>query len=292
MKVTDHLGLDCKQVQSYWPAGLGRNSLNPQQSTWTTVPCSYCDTAPVNTLLNEKRKYQTCSKGTKANKYSNGKKRQLDEYVPFSFADGSFSPIKAINSAILMDYIPMTIHIQNDKSTTSPAFDLFTMVTQSFINNMHTAGVLFPWKGAYFVGLMNALCTCSVVLGGQPQVAIGPGYISKLRPNNNQLFVASAAVAKFMKTVALDTYRLHTKILMSQLRQVTTSFHHPSTFSSWRRSFEHFSDIRCSPATIFTLCDLTSFKGYGSNTISITMLSSQLLAASARVYHSHTNILT
>lgn len=112
---------------------------------------------------------------------------------------------------------------------------------------------------------MNALCTCSVVLGDQPQVAIGPGYISKLRPNDNQLFVAFAAVAKVMKTVALDTNQLHTKILMSQLRQVTTSFHHPSTFSSWRRSFEHFSGIRCSPATIFTLCDLPSFKGYGSN---------------------------
>ncbi|KAI7889336.1 uncharacterized protein EV154DRAFT_592269, partial [Mucor mucedo] len=114
-------------------------------------------------------------------------------------------------------------------------------------------------------------------------VAIGPGYISKLHPNDNQLFVASAAVAKFKKTVALDTSQLHTKISMSQLRQVTTSFYHASTFSSWRRSFEHFSDIHCSPATIFTLCDLPSFKGYGSNSTSVTMLSSQLLAAFALI---------
>lgn len=40
----------------------------------------------------------------------------------------------------------MVIHVQNDKSTTSPASDSFTIVTQSFINNMHTAGVLFSTR--------------------------------------------------------------------------------------------------------------------------------------------------
>ncbi|KAI7880280.1 uncharacterized protein EV154DRAFT_524081 [Mucor mucedo] len=58
----------------------------------------------------------------------------------------AFSPDKAINGDILMDYIPMKIHIKNDKLTTSPTPDSFTMVTQSFINNMHSAGVLFSTR--------------------------------------------------------------------------------------------------------------------------------------------------
>ncbi|KAG1140431.1 hypothetical protein G6F37_010678 [Rhizopus arrhizus] len=104
---------------------------------------------------------------------------------------------------------------------------------------------------------MNALCTCSVTLGATPQVSIGPGHASKLNPRDCQLFLASAAVAKFKEMVAPENDLLLTRTpSMSHLRQLTTYFHHPSTFNCWRRTFEPFNDILHMPASIFTLCDL------------------------------------
>ncbi|KAG1460281.1 hypothetical protein G6F56_005986 [Rhizopus delemar] len=140
---------------------------------------------------------------------------------------------------------------------------------------------------------MNALCTCSVTLGATPQVSIGPGHSSKLNPRDCQLFLASAAVVKFKEMVASENNLLLTRTpLMSHLRQLTTSFHHPSSFSCWRRTFEPFNDILHMPATIFTLCDLPSCSGYRSNSTSMAMLSSQLLALWARAYFHHNNVLT
>ncbi|CAO3691746.1 hypothetical protein G6F70_004003 [Rhizopus microsporus] len=79
---------------------------------------------------------------------------------------------------------------------------------------------------------MNALCTCSVTLSATPQVSIGPGHASKLNPRGCQLFLASAAVAKFKEMVAPENDLLLTRTpSMSHLRQLTTSFHHPSTFN-------------------------------------------------------------
>ncbi|CEG70124.1 hypothetical protein RMATCC62417_06073 [Rhizopus microsporus] len=140
---------------------------------------------------------------------------------------------------------------------------------------------------------MNALCTCSVTLGATPQVSIDPDHASKLNPRDCQLFLASAAVAKFKEMVAPENDLLLTCTpSMSHLRQFTTSFHHPSTFNCWRRTFEPFNDILHMPATVFTLCDLPSFSGYGSNSTSVAMLSSQLLALWARAYFHHNNVLT
>ncbi|KAG1048088.1 hypothetical protein G6F43_009498 [Rhizopus delemar] len=140
---------------------------------------------------------------------------------------------------------------------------------------------------------MNALCTCSITLGVTPQVLIGPSYASKLSPRDCRLFLTSVAAAKFKKIVTSETDLLHTNTTsMSQLRQLTTSFHHPSTFSCWRRSFEPFYDILHIPATISTLCDLPSFSGYGSNSTSAAMLSSQLLAVWTRAYFYHNSMLT
>ncbi|GAA5806313.1 hypothetical protein HPULCUR_011844 [Helicostylum pulchrum] len=45
------------------------------------------------------------------------------------------------------------------------------------------------------------------------------------------------------------------------------------------------------PATVFTLCDLPSF-GYGLNSTSVEMLSSQLLAVWARAHFYHNNVPT
>ncbi|KAG0755671.1 hypothetical protein G6F57_008406 [Rhizopus arrhizus] len=59
---------------------------------------------------------------------------------------------------------------------------------------------------------MNALCTCSVTLGATPQVSIGPGHASKLNPRDCQLFLASAAVAKFKETVAPENDLLLTPL--------------------------------------------------------------------------------
>lgn len=60
----------------------------PKQLTWPMVLCSYCNASLVNALMNEKRKCQKCSKVAKTNNNNNSRKRQRDEYVPFSFADG------------------------------------------------------------------------------------------------------------------------------------------------------------------------------------------------------------
>lgn len=140
---------------------------------------------------------------------------------------------------------------------------------------------------------MNALCTCSVTLGSTPQVSIGPGYASKVDPRDSNLFLASTAVVKFKDMFATDNDRLRVRTpSMSQLRQVTTAFHHPSTFNCWRSTFEPFHDILHMPATIFTLCDLPSFSGYGSNSTSVAMLSSQLLAVCAQAHLYHNNRLT
>ncbi|KAI9323353.1 hypothetical protein BX666DRAFT_1885982 [Dichotomocladium elegans] len=132
----------------------------PKQLKWPMVLCSYCNVSPVNAFMNEKRKCQQCSKVSKTNNNSNSRKRQRDEYVPFSFADGCkrafrgsssvdgqvISAEKAVNGAILMDYIPIAMHLQSVRSVSSPVMDPFAMVTQSFINDMHAASISFDTK--------------------------------------------------------------------------------------------------------------------------------------------------
>ncbi|KAI9022761.1 hypothetical protein CLU79DRAFT_804204 [Phycomyces nitens] len=137
---------------------------------------------------------------------------------------------------------------------------------------------------------MNALCTCSVTLGSTPQVSIGPGHASKVDPRDFNLFLASTAAIKFKDMFATDNNYLRVCTpSMSQLRQTTTAFHHPSTFNCWRSTFELFHEILHMSATIFTLCDLPSSSGYGSNSTSVAMLSSQLLAVCAQAHLYHNN---
>lgn len=137
------------------------------------------------------------------------------------------------------------------------------------------------------------LSALALTLGATPQVSIDPRYASKLSPHDCQLFLTSVAVAKFNKIVSSETDLLHTSTTsMSQLRQHTTSFHHPSNFSCWSRSFKPFCDILHIPATIFTLCGLPSFSGYGSNSTSVAILSSQLLAVWTCAYFYHNSMLT
>ncbi|ORY93109.1 hypothetical protein BCR43DRAFT_364951 [Syncephalastrum racemosum] len=140
---------------------------------------------------------------------------------------------------------------------------------------------------------MNALCICTVTLGNTPQVSIGPSHGTKLNPRDCQWFFLSVAIAKFreMATRQMDLPHARTPSL-SHLRQLTTAFHHPSTFSCGRRSFKSFRDILHTPATIFRLCDLPSFSGYGPNATSPAILSAQLLALCARAHFHHKSMLT
>ncbi|KAI8377786.1 uncharacterized protein BYT42DRAFT_571690 [Radiomyces spectabilis] len=58
----------------------------------------------------------------------------------------AFSADKAINGVILMDYIPMAMHLQRDKSVSCPVIESFAVVTHDPINDMHAAGVSFGTK--------------------------------------------------------------------------------------------------------------------------------------------------
>ncbi|KAI8062684.1 hypothetical protein BC940DRAFT_321922 [Gongronella butleri] len=140
---------------------------------------------------------------------------------------------------------------------------------------------------------MNTLCTCSIVLDSSSRVEIGPGFSQRLDPKHCQLFLARPAMDKFKRLVSLSNDALPvSSARLSEIRQVTSAFHHFSTYSTWRRSFEAFRDVLHMPASIFTLCDLPSFAGYGSNATSAGKLSSQFLAVIARAYLYHGGLVT
>ncbi|KAG0169491.1 hypothetical protein DFQ28_010124 [Apophysomyces sp. BC1034] len=139
---------------------------------------------------------------------------------------------------------------------------------------------------------MNILSTCSCSLSKDPQVFVGPETGVSFSSAETRIFFTCAAL-KEMKNAFENP--VGTKITispsLSALRQVTSGFDSSSTFKMFRMTFAPFDDLLHMPATIFTICDLPSFVGYGSNHGSATRIASCLLQLFAIAALMHSGIL-
>ncbi|ORX53489.1 hypothetical protein DM01DRAFT_1336027 [Hesseltinella vesiculosa] len=142
---------------------------------------------------------------------------------------------------------------------------------------------------------MNMLVTMGARLPkDQCIVDIGPSSSAKassLRPTHTRIFYQEAKVKKF-----LDCFHNHSlsdpvsdddssapTITVSALRQLTTAFDHPSTFTPWRSVLGEFDADLTLPSTVFTVCDMPH-QSYGSSSTATEKIASQFLQALAWAY--------
>jgi hypothetical protein len=109
---------------------------------------------------------------------------------------------------------------------------------------------------------VNLLCTNSITLGKSQTVFIGPETGMIFEPKEASVYLIKSKVDK-LKEVG-DTIEVPLPSIDS-LWQLTSGFHSPTTYTSFRKTLISFNDPLHKPASIFTLCDLPHNGGYGSN---------------------------
>lgn len=128
---------------------------------------------------------------------------------------------------------------------------------------------------------INLLITCSSTLSYAklqevftgPQVNVSPTSFTRQR---TKIFLRSEEVQTF-KQAFMSNENINKQPSISQLRQLSSSFDHVSSYLYWRATLDDMNDIRFMPSTVFSLCDTADHDGYGSNHNSLPKVSSLLL---------------
>ncbi|CAO3594202.1 unnamed protein product [Absidia cylindrospora] len=144
---------------------------------------------------------------------------------------------------------------------------------------------------------MNMLFTCSVIISNRNDVQIGPNSTippASLSSTTTRVFYRQSAVQQFqdkMSACNTNTVMAIPSFNICNQRQLISGFHHRSTYEFWRASAPGFQDQLHMPVTVFTLCDVPHFDGYGVGEKASATIASRFLQILSVAHHKKKGVI-